>query len=290
MSDGFRIPSCPLPPSNIPLTLSPLSTSLSLQSSNRGECIVVKVDPMDNRRAAGQRNNSQHVTRSESAYPMTGIPTTHSSHSPYTQATRTTSPSASSSDGTVTNRDTMFTDPFSDPDKAHQTTNEYDPYEAYKGYNYDPGYNVVPHTVPSGTTPTPSRSDFWPRPPVRRQSTFSIKRRLHLFSSFEPPPLQHLLLHTLLCGLTYPWLIITTLAASGQTLFFARFFVGAGCGIIAFALGLSLTQFAKQQFQACSELYSHPCLTVITIYFQRRNVFGLFLDTLMVILTYFDCA
>ena len=151
---------------------------------------------------------------------------------------------------------------------------DFDPYSEYKGYNYTPGYTVVPHAdvAPSYSTPNPDlRTDsfwssisFFPRTPIsastppgtNRHNQFTkLKRRLHIFSSYEPPPFQHLLLHTVLCAFAYPWLYLTCLAASGRTVFLTRGVAGIGYGTIGFILGLSLLQFARRQMWACSECF-----------------------------------
>ena len=93
------------------------------------------------------------------------------------------------------------------------------------------------------TTP-PSTSTFgrFPKPPAQ-----------HPFAkNFEVPQWRKLALHTGLCALSYPFLLIFVIAGRGQTLFWSRLFVGAGCGILGVMLGLSLVHLARGVLEAAS--------------------------------------
>ena len=93
------------------------------------------------------------------------------------------------------------------------------------------------------TTP-PSTSTFgkFPRLPVR-----------HPFAkNFEVPQWKKLALHTGLCALSYPFLLIFAIIGQGKTLFWSRLFVGAGCGILGSTLGLSLVNMARGVLEAAS--------------------------------------
>ena len=93
------------------------------------------------------------------------------------------------------------------------------------------------------TTP-PSTSGFgsFPKPPAR-----------HPFAkNFEVPQWRNLAIHTGLCASSYPFLLIFVIMGRGQTLFWSRLFVAAGCGISGLMLGLSLMRLARGVLEAAS--------------------------------------
>ena len=93
-------------------------------------------------------------------------------------------------------------------------------------------------TTPSSTS-TLAR---FPKPPAR-----------HPFAeNFEVPQWKKLAIHIGLCALSYPFLLIFVIAGRGQTLFWSRLFVGAGCGILGVMLGLSLMNLARGILEAAS--------------------------------------
>jgi hypothetical protein len=61
-----------------------------------------------------------------------------------------------------------------------------------------------------------------------------------------------LAIHTGLCALSYPFLLIFVIMSRGQNLFWSRLFVGAGCGMLGAILGLSLMQLARGILEAAS--------------------------------------
>jgi len=91
------------------------------------------------------------------------------------------------------------------------------------------------------TTP-PSTSGFgkFPKPQAR-----------HPFAkNFEVPQWRNLAIHIGLCASSYPFLLIFVIMGRGQTLFWSRFFVGAGSGIMGLMLGLSLMRLARGVLEA----------------------------------------
>jgi hypothetical protein len=105
-------------------------------------------------------------------------------------------------------------------------------------------------STPSGdesfAKPLPSPSLFprgLPRPPEQ-----------HPFAEgFEAPIWTHLLIHVGLCLVAYPLLIIFTVIARNKSLFWTRFIVSMGCGLIGLSLGLSLLRLGKRFLESASE-------------------------------------
>ncbi|KAG5651675.1 hypothetical protein H0H81_007836 [Sphagnurus paluster] len=92
--------------------------------------------------------------------------------------------------------------------------------------------------------PRPSSQHF---PQVAPQ-----KRRKHPFadSHFEAPHWQDILIHAILCFLAYPLIFLFAFLASNKTLFWTRFIVGLGSGIIGVAVGTSLLRLAQAHLEA----------------------------------------
>ena len=104
-----------------------------------------------------------------------------------------------------------------------------------------PNYLKYLDTTPPSTSSTlstfPTR-----KPPVR-----------HPFAkNFEVPQWRNLAIHTGLCGLSYPFLLIFVIMGQGKSLFWSRLFVGAGSGILGVMLGLSLMRLARGILEAAS--------------------------------------
>lgn len=118
----------------------------------------------------------------------------------------------------------------------------------------DDGYNHFGDGTPVATPPGWSA---YPRllgsPPSLRK-----RKRSPFGSGFEVPQWRQLSIHFILCAITYPCLEFFIMMAKGKPLFYTRIFVGAGCGIMGFALGLSLMELAKGIIETCSmsEFYS----------------------------------
>ena len=132
----------------------------------------------------------------------------------------------------------------------------------YKGYNYSPGYSKIP---PSSAAPeqqaffTPSRmptsASGWPG----TEPSYS-ERVARMFETklYERPSYPSVAVHILLCIFAYPILVLTALAASGRSLFWSRFIVSIGCGIVGLSLGFSLIRFARHHLEACSKFTQPP--------------------------------
>ncbi|KAG5651681.1 hypothetical protein H0H81_007842 [Sphagnurus paluster] len=75
--------------------------------------------------------------------------------------------------------------------------------------------------------------------------------RKHPFADgFEAPRWPNILFHVALCLVAYPLLLIVTLIAREKPLFWTRFIVGLGCGIIGVSLALSLLKLAQAHLEA----------------------------------------
>jgi len=92
------------------------------------------------------------------------------------------------------------------------------------------------------TSPWTSTSGWFPKPP--KQHPFA--------KNFEVPQWKKLTIHTALCALAYPFLLIFVILGRGQNLFWSRLFVGAGCGILGVTLGLNLVHLARGILEAAS--------------------------------------
>jgi hypothetical protein len=72
-----------------------------------------------------------------------------------------------------------------------------------------------------------------------RSQTRRASTRCHPFASqFEAPDWRQLSIHTVLCLLSYPLLLLVVIIASSRPLFWTRTIVALGCGLIGFTLGL----------------------------------------------------
>jgi hypothetical protein len=82
--------------------------------------------------------------------------------------------------------------------------------------------------------------------------TASPKRK-HPFSEwFERPKWKTLLVHIFLCLVTYPLLMIVVVIAENRSLFWTRFIVGLGCGLVGAGLSLSVLALGKSYIEAAS--------------------------------------
>lgn len=99
---------------------------------------------------------------------------------------------------------------------------------------------LLPHTYDKPPT-------VFPPPPPSRSS------RQNLFArSFETPDWRLLVLHTVLCLLAFPTLLVFTIIARNRTLFWTRFIVSIGCGLVGFFLAISLINLGKAFLEAAS--------------------------------------
>ncbi|KAF9464263.1 hypothetical protein BDZ94DRAFT_1289419 [Collybia nuda] len=69
---------------------------------------------------------------------------------------------------------------------------------------------------------------------------------------FEAPNWTQLLVHVGLCLVAYPFLMIFIVIARAKPLFWTRFVVSLGCGLIGFCLGFSLLQLGKKFLEAAT--------------------------------------
>ncbi|KAF8883443.1 hypothetical protein BD779DRAFT_1802002 [Infundibulicybe gibba] len=107
-----------------------------------------------------------------------------------------------------------------------------------------PTDDKTPVPPSASTVQFPFDSMFSRGPP----STLAKK---HPFArTFEPPNWRLLITHTVLCLLAYPVLLVFIIIAGGKTLFWTRFLVSAGCGLVGFFLGFNLLQLGKGFLEA----------------------------------------
>ena len=106
--------------------------------------------------------------------------------------------------------------------------------------------------VPS---PSPNYSNYFDTTPP---FTFTLGRfpkppARHPFAkNFEVPQWWKLAMHTGLCALSYPFMLIFVSMGQGQNLFWSRLFVGAGSGILGVTLSLSLMHLARGVLEVAS--------------------------------------
>jgi hypothetical protein len=112
----------------------------------------------------------------------------------------------------------------------------------------DGGYTQFSDGTPIAT---PADRSVYPQV-LRSPPSLKTRKRSPFGSGFEIPQWRQLSIHFILCAITYPCLIFFIMMAKGTPLFYTRIFVGAGCGIMGFALGLSLMELAKGIIEACS--------------------------------------
>ena len=72
-------------------------------------------------------------------------------------------------------------------------------------------------------------------------------------SYFERPAWKRLAVHILACVCTYPAAYSISVAANDKSIFWARFIVGLGSGILGIILSSNLHEFAKWHLEASSE-------------------------------------
>ncbi|CAE6419980.1 unnamed protein product [Rhizoctonia solani] len=67
---------------------------------------------------------------------------------------------------------------------------------------------------------------------------------------FEPVPVTRLLIHMILCFLSFPIVYLVSRAASGLSLFWTRLIVGGLCGGVGLTLGMSLLDLSRSCIEA----------------------------------------
>lgn len=84
--------------------------------------------------------------------------------------------------------------------------------------------------------------------------------RQHPFAqNFEPPEWMKIFVHVLLCVFAYPILLVFVVIAREKTLFWTRFAVSIGCGLMGFLLGWSLLRLARSFMEAASQYIFQFC-------------------------------
>ncbi|KAL0571126.1 hypothetical protein V5O48_010834 [Marasmius crinis-equi] len=124
-------------------------------------------------------------------------------------------------------------------DESPGLYNPYDPYDRrvkLSSASEDAFLNTPP--FPNGFPSTPSKSKRHPIPFASR--------------GFEPPEWKKIFLHVFLCAVAYPFLLLVVVIAKNRSIFWCRTIVGIGCGIVGFALGVSLIELAKTFLEAAT--------------------------------------
>jgi len=104
-------------------------------------------------------------------------------------------------------------------------------------------------------SPSPNSSKYFDTTPpwTSTSGRFLKPQKRHPFAkNFEVPQWKKMAIHTALCALAYPFLLIFVILGRGQNLFWSRLFVGAGCGILGVTLGLNLVHLAREILEAAS--------------------------------------
>ena len=94
-----------------------------------------------------------------------------------------------------------------------------------------------------------------PSPLYSLRTSSALLRRRPLVSGFEIPYWKDTLLHSALCLVSYPILLAVTIFAHNKTIFWARFIVSAGCGLVGLGIGYSLLTLAKNHLEAASKFF-----------------------------------
>lgn len=135
--------------------------------------------------------------------------------------------------------------------------------ERRKNFNGLPNYPWTPTYPPCAETqcaiemppPSPYSSEYFDTTPSSTSTSgrFPKLQKQHPFAkNFEVPQWRKLAIHTGLCALAYPFLLIFVILSGGHNLFWSRLFVGAGCGILGVTLGVNLVHLARGIFEAAS--------------------------------------
>lgn len=173
-------------------------------------------------------------------------------------------------------------DPHSSaPPRPSTDYNQYDPYNEYgQQQPYSPRFSPIRPSIPpenqallhpqhSNVPRRPAPLDLRSTTPTHREDTriasisilktplsavFKKRPKEHPFSrNFEAPHWWYIGLHATLCLISYPIILLFILVAKDRSLFWTRFIVSAGCGLIGFMLGLSLLRMGKSFLEASSE-------------------------------------
>ncbi|KAK0231351.1 hypothetical protein IW262DRAFT_1262876 [Armillaria fumosa] len=115
----------------------------------------------------------------------------------------------------------------------------------FKGGSFDP-IELYEQTYPSPDVPLLKEPSLDTSPISGHQDLHPIEE------NFEPPEWYKMIIHVMLCLLAYPFLFASVRIAQNRTLFWSRLIVSVGCGIIGFALGLSLLSLGRPFFEAAT--------------------------------------
>ncbi|KAG5639156.1 hypothetical protein H0H81_006415 [Sphagnurus paluster] len=87
-------------------------------------------------------------------------------------------------------------------------------------------------------------------PTLSAGQSLKLPRKNPFAEGFEAPHRKTILFHIVLCVVTYPILLLVTIIARERSLFWTRFIVGLGCGILGLIIGLSLLKLAQPLLEA----------------------------------------
>lgn len=114
--------------------------------------------------------------------------------------------------------------------------------------------------ISNGTQPSSSASSAIGKDESPFNQPIASSPQTPFSSAYEAPNWALIVLHVGLCLIAYPVLMIFVLIAKDRTIFWTRFAVSCGCGVVGFCLGLSLLNLARAFLEAASMLYpSNPC-------------------------------
>ncbi|GLB33262.1 hypothetical protein LshimejAT787_0101460 [Lyophyllum shimeji] len=114
------------------------------------------------------------------------------------------------------------------------------------------GSNVLGGYPPAADTSYDGVHNPLPSPALYPGGLPKPHKRHPFAKGFEAPLWKNILVHIALCLIAYPFLLLITLVARQKSLFWTRFIVGMGCGLIGFCLGLSLLQLAQSHLEAAT--------------------------------------
>ncbi|KAF8663578.1 hypothetical protein AX16_000922 [Volvariella volvacea WC 439] len=105
-------------------------------------------------------------------------------------------------------------------------------------------YQEIPIPLSNDIDPEELKSShaIFPRPSKPKQHPFS--------QSFEPPHWWPIIIHVILCLVSYPVILLFTIVARDRSLFWTRFIVSLGCGLAGVSLGMSLLRLGKSYLEA----------------------------------------
>ncbi|PBK73185.1 hypothetical protein ARMSODRAFT_881019 [Armillaria solidipes] len=115
----------------------------------------------------------------------------------------------------------------------------------FKGGSFDP--------MELYAQPYASPDDPLLKEPSPDASPISGHQDLHgVEKNFEAPEWHKIIIHVILCLIAYPFLFLSVKIAQNRTLFWSRLIVSVGCGVIGFALGLSLLSLGRPFLEAAT--------------------------------------